>query len=94
MWRVVLLCWVFLAPTLAGVLDPRDVPDPGARTPSSAARILYAALAGAVMAIPALVRIRQDPGARIALSRRLATKTEVASDPGRRGLSGLAAAKT
>ena len=52
MWRVVALCWVFLAPTLAGVfvlvtlLIPALAPDLGAW-------IAYAAILGAILAVPA-----------------------------------------
>ncbi len=52
MWRVVLLCWVFLAPTLAGVLILVTLLIP-ALAPELGRWILYAALAGAVIAIPA-----------------------------------------
>ena len=51
--------------------------------------IIYAALAGAAIAIPALVRVRQDPGARIALSteggvhRRCATCGRSEQEPSR-----------
>ncbi len=52
MWRVVLLCWVFLAPTLAGVLILVTLLIP-ALAPELGRWILYAALAEAVIAIPA-----------------------------------------
>ncbi len=52
MWRVVLLCWVFLAPTLAGVLILVTLLIP-ALAPELGRWILYAALAGAVIAVPA-----------------------------------------
>ncbi len=52
MWWVVLLCWVFLAPTLAGVLILVTLLIP-ALAPELGRWILYAALAGAVIAVPA-----------------------------------------
>ncbi len=52
MWRVVVLCWVFLAPTLAGVLILVTLLIP-ALAPGLGHWIIYAALAGAVIAIPA-----------------------------------------
>ncbi len=52
MWWVVLLCWVFLAPTQAGVLILVTLLIP-ALAPELGRWILYAALAGAVIAVPA-----------------------------------------
>ena len=52
MWRVVLLCWVFLAPTLAGILVLLVLLTP-ALAPNLSAWIGYAALLGAILAVPA-----------------------------------------
>ena len=54
MWRVVALCWVFLAPTLAGVLVLVTLLIP-ALAPDLGRWILYAAIAGAMIAVPAAV---------------------------------------
>ena len=54
MWRVALLCWVFIAPTVAGllVLITLFIPGLGAH---QGVWIAYAAGLGAVLAIPAAV---------------------------------------
>ena len=52
MWRVVLLCWVFIAPTLAGVLILVTLLVP-ALAPDLGRWIVLSAIAGAILAIPA-----------------------------------------
>jgi hypothetical protein len=52
MWRVVLLCWVFVAPTLAGVLVMITLFVPGIGA-DQGAWIAYAAILGAILAVPA-----------------------------------------
>jgi hypothetical protein len=54
MWRVVALCWIFLAPTLAGVLVLVAILTP-ALAPDLGGRIVYAAVAGAILAVPAAI---------------------------------------
>ena len=51
MWRVALLCWVFLAPTVAGVLILVTLLIP-ALAPQLGTWIVYAAILGAILAIP------------------------------------------
>jgi len=54
MWRVAALCWIFMAPTLAGVfvlitlLTPALAPDLGRW-------IVYSAMAGAILGVPAAI---------------------------------------
>ena len=54
MWRVAILCWVFIAPTLAGVLILAVMLVP-ALAPNLGAWIVYAAIVGAILAAPAAV---------------------------------------
>ena len=52
MWRVVALCWIFIAPVLAGVLVLAAILTP-ALAPDLGRGIVYAAVAGAILGIPA-----------------------------------------
>ena len=53
-WRVVALCWIFLAPTLAGVLVLIAILTP-ALAPDVGRWIVYAAVAGAILAVPVAI---------------------------------------
>jgi len=52
MWRIVVLCWVFIAPTVAGILVLVTLLTP-AFAQDLGRWILYAAVAGAILAVPA-----------------------------------------
>ena len=52
MWRVVALCWIFIAPVLAGVLVLAAILTP-ALAPDLGRWIVYAAIAGAILGVPA-----------------------------------------
>ena len=52
MWRIVILCWVFIAPTLAGILIMVTLFIP-ALAPDLGRWIIYAAITGAILAFPA-----------------------------------------
>ena len=54
MWRVVALCWIFIAPTLAGVLVLITLLTP-ALAPDVGRWIVYSAIAGAILGVPAAV---------------------------------------
>ncbi len=52
MWRVVALCGIFIAPVLAGVLVLAAILTP-ALAPDLGRWIVYAAIAGAILGVPA-----------------------------------------
>ncbi len=54
MWRVVAVCWIFMAPTLAGVLVLIAILTP-ALGPDLGRWIVSAAVAGAILAVPAAI---------------------------------------
>ncbi len=54
MWRVVVLFWIFIAPTLAGVFVLVTLLTP-ALAPELGRWIIYAAIAGAVLGVPAAI---------------------------------------
>jgi hypothetical protein len=52
MWRVVALCWVFLAPVLAGLFVLIVILTPGLQA-NLGVWIVYSAILGAVLGVPA-----------------------------------------
>ncbi len=54
MWRVAALCWVFIAPTLAGILIMATLFVP-ALAPDLGRWIVYAAISGAILGVPASI---------------------------------------
>ena len=58
MWRVVVLCWIFIAPALAGVLVVITLLT-AALAPEVGRWIVYAAIAGAILGLPAAVIIAE-----------------------------------
>ena len=54
MWRVVVLFWIFIAPTLAGLLVLITLLTP-ALAPDLGRWIVYAAIAGAILGVPAAI---------------------------------------